>query len=275
MVVEALLEMHFHRALLSLFEQTFGARVLRLIKPSTRREAWVGFDQGWVRTTISEEALLRQLREAIASPSASVPNFYLGYFLQFKCVERMSSRSRYCPPSYSTPYYRAELSLSPNRGSGLSQHETLLRLSGIHRADVNYACCMLFESDEIYDDPDLDKLRVVPVTSGPSGWVTNERHFITFQNVGDATPFWMSEPHEARSVPVTAWVRQLSERQAVHDGPHLAEWIDNVKRLLVDWMPARSRRPSSAIETSILPSCMSIVELTKGSDGTPPQGDRT
>lgn len=47
-VVEALLEMHYHPAIVQMFAQTFGARFLRLFKPSTRTEAWVGFDQGWV-----------------------------------------------------------------------------------------------------------------------------------------------------------------------------------------------------------------------------------
>src|SRR5437870_3103260 len=39
-ITEALLEMHFHRAILAAFEGVFGARFLRLLKPSPQREAW-------------------------------------------------------------------------------------------------------------------------------------------------------------------------------------------------------------------------------------------
>lgn len=43
---ESLLEMHYHRAIVECFTQIYGARYLRLFKPSSRLEAWVGFDQG-------------------------------------------------------------------------------------------------------------------------------------------------------------------------------------------------------------------------------------
>jgi hypothetical protein len=46
-ITEALLEMHFHRAMVECFSRVFGARFLRLLKPSSQREVWIDFDQGW------------------------------------------------------------------------------------------------------------------------------------------------------------------------------------------------------------------------------------
>ena len=87
-VTETLLEMHFHRAIVKCFEDTFGAKFLRLLKPSTKSEAWVGFDQGWTRTTLTNAELFDQLKTTIASGATSVNAFYFGYFM------RRSSRHR-------------------------------------------------------------------------------------------------------------------------------------------------------------------------------------
>ena len=74
-ITEALLEMHYHCAPIDLFAGYFGARFLRLLKPSTIREAWVGFDQGWVRTELEGSELLSQLRGALSSESSATVGF--------------------------------------------------------------------------------------------------------------------------------------------------------------------------------------------------------
>ncbi|MFX0198020.1 MAG: hypothetical protein ACFFCW_18020 [Candidatus Hodarchaeota archaeon] len=204
-ITEALLEMHFHRAIIQHFESIYGANFLRLLKPSSQQEAWVGFDQGWIHTTLSNQELFDELRQAVQSANISVKDFYLGYFLQFKIVERILRRSRFMPISYTLPYLRAELSLEPNTRTGLSQHETLLRLSQINNAAVCYACPMFFESDDIYANPDLDRLRCVDMSSAPSGWATNQRHFAMFQHEFDPTPLWCSEPSRGKALSFKQW----------------------------------------------------------------------
>ena len=84
---EALMEMHFHHAIVEHFRTTFGAHFLRLFKPTQRRESWIGFDQAWARTELSQAQLFERLRNAVQTGTSSVDSFYIGYFLQFKVVE--------------------------------------------------------------------------------------------------------------------------------------------------------------------------------------------
>lgn len=210
-ITEALLEMHFHKALVDYFRQFFGKNFLRLLKPSSQQEAWVGFDQGWVHISVTTQELFQELQQAIQRDSASVGNLYLGFFLQFKRVQKMTRQTRRTPPGYSTPYLRVELSLGPNIRTGLSQHETLLRLRDIHNATVAYTCPMLLELNEIYEDPDLGRLRCVDILSSPSGWATNTKHFITFQNESDPNPLWCSEPVPGRALEFREWASPESK----------------------------------------------------------------
>jgi hypothetical protein len=82
LITEALLESYFLQAQVKHFESFLGANFVQLFKPSAQREAWVGFDQGWVRISLSEEEFYKSLKEAIRSEATSVAHFYLGYFLQ-------------------------------------------------------------------------------------------------------------------------------------------------------------------------------------------------
>lgn len=205
-ITETLLEMHFHQALVENFANLYGAKFLRLLKPSTQQEVWVGFDQGWVNTSLTTEQLFNELRQTIQGQSSSVNNFYLGYFLQFKSVKRVTRQSKLMPANYNTPYFRSELSLTPNENTKLSQHETLLRLTAVNNANVYYACAMLFDLDEIYEQPNLDRLRLVDVTTSPTGWATNQRYFITFQIENDTNPLWCSDPVQGKSYSIREWL---------------------------------------------------------------------
>lgn len=204
-ITEALLEMHFFRAMLGYFEQIYGAKFLRVLKPSARQEAWVGFDQGWMRTSLTTNEFFDELRQAIQAQDESVNQFYLGFFLQFKTVRKMLRRSRSTPPGYDVPYLRSKISLAPSKTTSISQHETLLRLSRIDYTSVCYACAMLFDIDDIYEDPDLDQLVCVDVSSSPAGWATNENHFITFRDETDLTPLWYSEPSGGKAFTFKQW----------------------------------------------------------------------
>jgi hypothetical protein len=50
--------MHYHRALVDLFSGMYGQGFVKILKPSPQKEAWVGFDQGWARMSVSEEELI-------------------------------------------------------------------------------------------------------------------------------------------------------------------------------------------------------------------------
>ena len=93
-VTEALLEMYYLRAIADLFAQFYGVPFLRLLKPSARQEAWVGFDQGWVAyAPQSTQQLYAKLGETIKAGARQVEGFYVGYFMQFKVLREMVRRS--------------------------------------------------------------------------------------------------------------------------------------------------------------------------------------
>ncbi len=202
---EALLEMHFHRALVRHFSRRFGAGFLKLLKPSQQQEAWVGFDQGWHHSSVSNEELLNELKDAIHSNRTQTNNFYLGYFMQFKKVLKMRSKGNtHRPPSFRSFFYRSTLSTIPNKKTGISQHETLLRLQRVSNASVSYACPMLFEIDDIYKNPDINKLRLISLSNAPSNWQPYDKHYICFQTI-NGQPVWLSEPVQGKAYSVEEW----------------------------------------------------------------------
>lgn len=196
---ESLLKMHFHRAIIKNYEKRFGVKFLRLLKPSPQKEAWVGFDQGWTKSDLPEQELFKQLSSAISTSKTKLSKFYFGEFLQFKTVQEITRKSSNLPSGFSTPYYRSALSLKPNKTSHISQHETLCRLTKIKGASVYYACAMIFNQDELWNKPNLKLLRFVDVMTAPSGWLTNEQHYLAFQSPTTSVPMWCSDPVEGRA----------------------------------------------------------------------------
>lgn len=269
-ITEALLEMHFHHALVNYFSNLYGARFLKLLKPSQQQEAWVGFDQGWVNSSLSSGEFLEELRDAIPNRKNDLDKFYLGYFLQFKQVEQFSKRSKYTPSHYTVPYLRVELSLYPNSTTGLSQHETLTILQNIRNTSVFYACAMMFNLDEIYETPDLAKLRMVPITSAPTGWTPMSkysnlpRHFIFFQTAHD-TPLWCSEPVEGKAYSFEQWASgQITNSPKPLNG----EQLHNLIAETVETIPPKTyllylKRGDKRF-MRILPESMVIIEFKKG-----------
>lgn len=255
-VTESLLEMHYHRAFVELFEDFFGRRVLRLIKPSTRSEAFLGFDQGWVRALPPHNTFIADLRRSINTGATSLGGrSFLGFFMQFKRVDRVSKGSRKLPPSIRAPYLRARIDLRRNKQTGRSQHETLTRLNAIIGADVYYACPMLLDADQIYDEPDLDTLRLVPLASAPSGYNTNESHHIVFQDESSADWFWCSEPQAATVLRPLQWLQQAPP--LLMNGAKLAERLEKILAFV-----AAEREPRSWLyETTSIPTSFTVIEF--------------
>jgi hypothetical protein len=260
-VVEALLEMHYHPAIVQMFAQVFGARFLRLFKPSTTREAWVGFDQGWVAApALTTQQLYDRLSNAIQAGESQVAGFYLGYFLQFKVLREMVRRSRYAP-TFPPPYLRSELSLSPNESGGLSQHETLSRLSNVQGALVYYACPRLFDLDQIYDPPDLETIEIVEVNQAPTGWLSQDRHFLAFprpDSLGSSE--WLSDPVEAKGYPCSEWIRNRNLAPPQKTGSEIIHMIEDCSAIsgagvTMDRYVRPTRLPQSLtiLEFAILP----------------------
>jgi len=217
-VTEVLLELHYHRAIVDAFAAVFGARFLRMLKPSTQREVWVGFDQGWVNTSVSTADLYAALSNTISSGGTQSNAFHLGYFLQFKVVHTLARRSRLTPTGFVAPYLRSELSVWRNPRTELSQHETLCRLASIQGAEVYYACPLLVDIDAIYEYPDLNTLQIVDVRSAPPNIDDADRHFIAFQSATAVAPQWCSEPHPAKGWRCSEWTRDETFRPRRREG---------------------------------------------------------
>jgi hypothetical protein len=256
---EALLEMHFYRPLVDLFEGHFGRRVLKILKPTQNREAFLGFDVAWVHPSCSNDTVTRinqELKEFIAQRTGYVPSVFLGYFLQFKVVQEMVRKTSGMPEGLNTPYYRAEISMHPNKETGISQHETLLRLSKLRRTDVSYACPMLFVEDELHEEPTVDMVRFVSVDTAPLGYNSNERHFLAFQDK-NSEPKWCSTPVPATARSAREWVHTLTEMTAAE----MSSLVRATQGTIAGdhWRLDRYR----------LPYALTLVALGESIDGTP------
>lgn len=199
---ETTLEMHFHNPLIKLFKETLGLGEgkLNFYKYSPQRECFVGFDQAYVRSELSDDQLFRQLRDSAMTDGYNLGNFFVGYFLQFKVVKEMQRRVRLTPPQItSRPHYRVSLDTKKNVNTGFSQHELLYSLNRNQGAMVYYACPMVFDKSELYvKDPSLDLLRLADINDCPDIYSDNESHYIYFDDAG-SEPIWCSDPVEGKA----------------------------------------------------------------------------
>jgi hypothetical protein len=186
---------------------------IEVFKPTAVQEKWYGFDQSYISTGGRSTQVINEIKDFIHQSKAINTPIYQAVFLQFKVVDRMQRSSVRKPPSFVTPYYRSELYLDRNKDTGLSQHETLLRLSGLMNSETFYVCPMIFSIDDIRKPPRSSDLRFVDVKTSPAGWVTTEKHSICFQDIL-SSPFWCSDPTPGES---------LSWRQVVERLPDLTE----------------------------------------------------
>jgi hypothetical protein len=274
---EALLEMHYFRAIIEFFEQRFGARFIKCLKPSQRDEAWVGFDQGWVITSLSESELLNELKEKAKTQLSGINerNFYLGFFMQYKVVQVVSKRSTHTPSNYHAPYYRVELSLKPNKITNLSQYETLLKLSSIKNANIFYACPMIFDYDAIYDEPNLDDLRLISLEN--ISWSTDGRHFINFQTPYDNTPIWRSEPITGKAFSLNEILNSDSKNgMKILNPSQVLNLIEETKEVISESQKTDSIFKSEQIsflnennsDYYYMPESMTLIEFSSINDST-------
>src|SRR5689334_11287506 len=101
-VTETVLEMHFHRPLMDLIRDTFGvgpAGQMNFYKWSPQKECFVGFDQAYVRTQLSDDQFFDMLKTSAASSSYQLNEVLFGYFLQFKVVQVIRKNGIYTPPA--------------------------------------------------------------------------------------------------------------------------------------------------------------------------------
>jgi len=204
---EALLEMHYHSALIESFKDVFGATRARVYKPSQRRERFLGFDQAWVLDEeLLQNAFFERLKADLATGAPS--RRYVAYFLQFKRVWKLSRRSDLTPAGMPATHYRAELDCKIPANADCSQHERLRRLCQLTGCETVYACPMVFTQEQLWKAPDLELLRLVSLTNSPKYDGDGERHFIFFKKPTDA-PVWASTPVPAHAMSGREFAKHL------------------------------------------------------------------
>jgi hypothetical protein len=212
---ETVLEMHYHHALIDLFRKTFGLGkgCFNFYKYSTQRECFVGFDQAFIQTDLSEEELFNELKLSASKNNYTLSNFFVGLFLQYKVVKEMKKRSKSTPKQVtSKSHYRVSLDTKKNINTGFSQHELLYQLNKNNGAFVYYACPMIFDRAELYNPKvDLEKLKLAKVSSCTSIYSDNETHFIYYNDI-NSIPIWCSEPVEGISISPSLMVTEIKEK---------------------------------------------------------------
>ena len=190
--------MHFHRPLMDLFRRERGLGIntgINFYKYSPQKEAFIGFDQAYAMSEQSDQEFYQELRDAAINHGYRLRAKYIAYFLQFKMVSRLMRRHAKTPPQITAnPHFRSSLATTKNERSGFSQHELLFDLNRNENALVYYACPMIFDKADLYATTvDLGLLRLADLSSCPSMYSDNEKHYIYFENP-DSDPIWCSDP---------------------------------------------------------------------------------
>ncbi len=249
--------MHYFRVLVRHYKSLFAGKKIEVFKPSTTSEHWYGFDQAYFRASVPKPKVIEDIKAHIHGTGTPTFISFRAFFLQFKVVEMVKKRSDLAPPLWTTPYYRSELYLEPNKKTGISQHEALRRLVSVPGASVSYACPMIFDENDTLKRPRLADIRFVDVSSSPTGWLTTQRHFIAFQ-APSSSPFWCSEPLEAKSLDIADIVRNAKSLKE----DELFALIDAVQDVLARKDKARTLQGDDE-SISYLPASFSIVAEVK------------
>lgn len=239
---EATLEMHFHSALMDLFRETYGLAptgTIQFFKYSPQLERFVGFDQAYVRTELSEFELLQELRAAAVTNRYQLRKRICGYFLQFKVLKPMRRASRARPAGLTVPYFRSDLSTQRKKANHPSQHELLYSLAQNKGAMVYYACPMIFDRTDLHrPQANLDQLLLADVASSPGPLTDNGHHFLCFQSQ-NAGPVWCSEPKSGQGKSpkdfIEELVRQIKSIDALGANRELMMNFLDGKSFVSDW----------------------------------------
>jgi hypothetical protein len=257
--------MHFHASLMTLFRETYGlgpTGSVEFFKYSPQLEKFVGFDQAYVRTEMSQEQMFAELQESASKSGYQLKRVLVGYFLQFKVVKRLVNRSRSIPSGFTTPYYRSDLDTHRRTANDPSQHELLYSLAANPGSMVYYACPMVFDRVDLYrPEADLDELVLADLASAPGAYADNERHFVCFQSP-TSHPVWCSEPTEGRGITPEAFIEQLVNivRSSNLGGLNRSAVLDFLKATLL--LP--EARDERALEQSS--DSLTIVAVTRESE---------
>jgi hypothetical protein len=253
-ISESLLEMHYFRLLMRRYKKMLG-RDIRVFKPATTAEHWYGFDQAYFTANTTKPQTISDLKRFIQSGAAPSFTSFRAFCLQFKVVEKMRVRSAYSPSGWKAPYFRSEVDLKPNDNTGISQHETLRRLSGVAGASITYVCPMIFDENDVLRRPKFTDLQFVDISSAPTGLSAPERHFIAFQQT-TSSPTWCSEPVAGTRLNSDQVFKKAHALQA----DELFEMLKHFHRVLT----AHIKQEDFVFylggdEPNILPRCLSIV----------------
>jgi len=259
MITETALEMHFHRLLMELIRANCGLGEgggMHFFKYSPQRECFVGFDQAYVRTELSEGDFFERLRKASTKFGYKLADTFFGYFLQFKVVRVMNSRSKYTPEGLRPPHYRVALDTRKNMRTQLSQHELLYKLNTNYGAMVYYACPMLFDRSDFYSvNVDLDALRLAELDSCPSTYTDNDNHFLFFPDQL-ADPIWRSEPVKGESVTADAFAKAVCAKIREKDPGEAAL---SLLKMLTDYSAAGISADAPEIAEHPFPSILPFI----------------
>jgi hypothetical protein len=225
-ITETVLEMHYHRPLMDLIRDTYGlgsTGKFNFYKYSPQREVFLGFDQAFAMTELTDKQFFDQMKSSAMSNGYKLSSRFIAYFLQFKVVSELQKRQKKTPPQIkSKPHYRASLDTTKNDNTGFSQHELLYNLNKNDGAMVYYACPMVFDKTELYAvNVSLDPLRLADLASCPSDFTDNSKHHIYFDQK-QSEPIWCSEPVEGKALTskqfadqVVGQLRQISPAASV------------------------------------------------------------
>lgn len=243
-ISETVLEMHYHQALMELFRSVFGVGPsgnISFYKYSPQKECFVGFDQAWLMTDVSDQKLFDDLSKAAQGNKYQLNERYVGYFLQYKVVHLLSRRHRKNPPPVgSLPYGRVNISSQANFRTGKSQHELLFNLCKNKGALTYYACPAIFDKTQLYKKEfDLNTLHLVDVASCPSDFTDHKKHHIFF-DLPFMAPTWCSEPVEGRVISADSFAHNI--RRRLFESP-----AAEARRLHDCILHLRGMQPESAI----------------------------
>lgn len=252
-ISETVLEMHYHQALMDLFRSVFGvgpSGKISFYKYSPQKECFVGFDQAWVMTDVSDDRLFRDLKDAALNNSYKLNGRYVGYFLQYKVVQRMIRHSKNNPqPVKSAQFGRAKISSQANLRTGHSQHELLFNLCKNKNALTYYACPAIFDKAELYiKDVNLSTLHLVDVASCPGDFTDHKKHHIFF-DLPSMRPTWCSDPVEGHSITPEALASSLRTRLLESPAAEAKRLLDCVRDLR-GMQRERTELDAAAVEDS-------------------------
>lgn len=215
-ISETVLEMHYHHPLMDLIRNTYGVGQtgkFKFFKYTPQKEVFLGFDQAYAVTEISDDDFFAQLKTSAMKDGYKLKQTFIAYFLQFKVVSELQKYQKKNPPQIiSKPYYRATLDTTKNDRTGFSQHELLYNLSKNNGAMVYYACPMLFDKSALYEvNVSLEPLRLVDFSSCPSDFSDNSKHYIYFDQK-QTDPIWCSDPVLGTAITADEFARLVVSR---------------------------------------------------------------